>query len=551
MVSAATSQIVAPIRVPKVKKLAGWTDAELIEEAKEIVINDLLVAFKNDLKNRVVSGRIWENLAKWESGGSKTTASTSGFGTQAKDTKSISSLPSFSKKKPQVERPPPGFVAIVQRFDSEAPSDSIGYASDGRDDHSDSTSRAEKHSPDNQVRKAEVTKKKKKIIKIQSGSETDEPGTTNLSHIKLSKKQQGKKPAKVKIEISYTSSEDEDSDSELVVTSVQIENSVPPSTNKTPSVEPEEESNFEDVIEDAIKVEDETLPLKKKRGRPVGWRKNPVALVEGEQPRAPIKKHSLAQQQQQFINQFDSDRETESDHNNQFSKPAKLNKVLKKPYHKLIAASPPPIFASVSPTPPPVPRPAFIFTQPDGPVPDPFETGVAADEEDLFYLKLAIERPRIGMSLHPTPPQSEDEFTPDSTSNNTRHPTGSARTEGYYPISVAEKIANRAPTNRAKAAHDAGTTTGAGSGVAVSRLARANTRGLVRGMELHKKVMDSDTDVLKFNQLRTRKKQLTFSRSGIEGYGLFAMEYVFCLSSILQDTNCYFSNLDIFQLEKW
>ncbi|KPV74657.1 uncharacterized protein RHOBADRAFT_36559 [Rhodotorula graminis WP1] len=45
-------------------------------------------------------------------------------------------------------------------------------------------------------------------------------------------------------------------------------------------------------------------------------------------------------------------------------------------------------------------------------------------------------------------------------------------------------------------------------------------------MELHKKVTATDTDVLKFNQLKTRKKQLTFSRSGIEGYGLFALEHI-------------------------
>ena len=43
-------------------------------------------------------------------------------------------------------------------------------------------------------------------------------------------------------------------------------------------------------------------------------------------------------------------------------------------------------------------------------------------------------------------------------------------------------------------------------------------------MELHKKETATDTDVLKYNQLKTRKKQLTFARSGIEGYGLFALE---------------------------
>jgi len=144
---------------------------------------------------------------------------------------------------------------------------------------------------------------------------------------------------------------------------------------------------------------------------------------------------------------------------------------------------------------------------------DPFEAGIAADEEDLFYLKLAIERLQLGHDFQPTPPGSEDE------SNNLRHPSGCARTEGFYKVTIEEKMANRPASNRAKAENDNGA-----SAVAVSRLARANTRGLVRGMELHKKVTATDTDVLKFNQLKTRKKQLTFSRSGIEGYGLFAKE---------------------------
>jgi len=158
---------------------------------------------------------------------------------------------------------------------------------------------------------------------------------------------------------------------------------------------------------------------------------------------------------------------------------------------------------------------------------DPFEAGVAADDEDLFFLKLALERLRMGDDLHPTPPPSDDE------SNAPRHSTGAARTEGFYATTVEEKMANRPETTKAKAADASGTAAAQSSSVAVSRLARANTRGLVRGMELHKKVTATDTDVLKFNQLKTRKKQLTFSRSGIEGYGLFALECVPLLLPLL------------------
>jgi hypothetical protein len=155
------------------------------------------------------------------------------------------------------------------------------------------------------------------------------------------------------------------------------------------------------------------------------------------------------------------------------------------------------------------------FTR-DKSTPDPIDVGIAADEEDLYYIKLAIERSRRGLSLHPDPPLDfVYEFSPLA-----RHISGAARTEGYYIITGAEKMANR-PAADIKTVIEA---PAAASGVAVSRLARANTRGLVRGMELHKKTTATDTDVLKFNQLRTRKKQLSFSRSGIHDYGLFAME---------------------------
>ena len=179
--------------------------------------------------------------------------------------------------------------------------------------------------------------------------------------------------------------------------------------------------------------------------------------------------------------------------------PKKSTKVAREPVH----------VKRVLPQPPPAPV-----------ILDPFDAGIAEDEEDLFYLKLALQRLQIGKELNPTPPASDDEEDPPP-----KHASGSARTEGFYAITVEEKMANRPASNKAKSTQNgAAANAAAASSVAVSRLARANTRGLVRGMELHKKVTATDTDVLKFNQLKTRKKQLTFARSGIEGYGLFALE---------------------------
>lgn len=150
--------------------------------------------------------------------------------------------------------------------------------------------------------------------------------------------------------------------------------------------------------------------------------------------------------------------------------------------------------------------------------PDPFDLGIAADEEDMYYCKLALERLKAGQDMHSDPPLPEDEHAPVSS-----HPSGSARSEGYYKITLAEKMASRQVTNHPGAAVD-DVAAATATGKAVSRLARATNRGVVRDMEMTKKVAATDTDVLKFNQLRTRKKQLTFARSGIEGYGLFAKE---------------------------
>lgn len=132
---------------------------------------------------------------------------------------------------------------------------------------------------------------------------------------------------------------------------------------------------------------------------------------------------------------------------------------------------------------------------------NPFSSGLAEDEEDLYYLRLAIERLRMGQSLHPPAVEPEAEEA---------HQTGSARTEGYYKIAPAQKSAYLPQRNRAMV-----DVSNAASSISVSRNARASTRALVHGIEQQRKSAATDTDVLKFNQLRTRKKQLKFARSPI------------------------------------
>ncbi|XP_056640529.1 histone-lysine N-methyltransferase SETD1 isoform X1 [Diorhabda sublineata] len=99
-----------------------------------------------------------------------------------------------------------------------------------------------------------------------------------------------------------------------------------------------------------------------------------------------------------------------------------------------------------------------------------------------------------------------------------QHVTGSARTEGYYKLSAHEK--SRYKYHHAKS--HAITTTLASAAVnkqGLSREARSNQRRLLTAFG-----GDTDSDLLKFNQLKFRKKQLKFAKSAIHDWGLFAME---------------------------
>ncbi|CAH0549275.1 unnamed protein product [Brassicogethes aeneus] len=100
------------------------------------------------------------------------------------------------------------------------------------------------------------------------------------------------------------------------------------------------------------------------------------------------------------------------------------------------------------------------------------------------------------------------------------HVTGCARTEGYYKIAPHEKA--RYKYHHAKyhavtspSEHQPHITKMQG----LSREARSNQRRLLTAFG-----SDTDSDLLKFNQLKFRKKQLKFAKSAIHDWGLFAME---------------------------
>ncbi|KAF7725527.1 histone methyltransferase set1 [Apophysomyces ossiformis] len=139
---------------------------------------------------------------------------------------------------------------------------------------------------------------------------------------------------------------------------------------------------------------------------------------------------------------------------------------------------------------------------------DPFQQ--LHDVEDYEFLRLAILE-----KLRPTVegiPSIEEELKPLDGIE------GCARARGYYPIPDSVK-ATYLPKN--KAVFD----TSAVAGKMTSRTTRVNNRRLLVGMDMHKKTI-ADSDILKFNQLKSRKKQLRFAKSPIHDWGLFAEEHI-------------------------
>jgi histone-lysine N-methyltransferase SETD1 len=107
---------------------------------------------------------------------------------------------------------------------------------------------------------------------------------------------------------------------------------------------------------------------------------------------------------------------------------------------------------------------------------------------------------------------------PEPPAYNRINATGSARTEGYVKIPEAEKSLYLPQRNRALIP------IGSEAARKTSRMNRVNNRRLAADMEVQKKVLSTESDILRFNQLKARKKQLKFARSPIHDWGLFAME---------------------------
>ncbi|CAO3590949.1 unnamed protein product [Absidia cylindrospora] len=139
---------------------------------------------------------------------------------------------------------------------------------------------------------------------------------------------------------------------------------------------------------------------------------------------------------------------------------------------------------------------------------DPFR--LVQDGEDFGFLRLAIlEKLGFGANI------------PEMDKVTEKAGGGCARSRGYSIISDAEK-ATYLPKNMAVL--EEAPSTGGGR-LPSSRATRVNNRRFVVGMVMQKKTM-ADSDILTFNQLKGRKKQLRFAKSPIHDWGLYAEEHI-------------------------
>ena len=170
----------------------------------------------------------------------------------------------------------------------------------------------------------------------------------------------------------------------------------------------------------------------------------------------------------------------------------------------------------------------------------------AAEAEELRLDLGVLARLALAESMGHEPPTRrrpaptrEREHEPDALPPFRVHATGSARTEGYYKISHAEKSAYVAQYASRSAAADAIEEQPAQQpkpAMMSSRSNRANARRQAQGLEeinqvqramaLSKGETAAAELSIKFNQLQTRKKHLRFARSPIHDWGLYAMERI-------------------------
>ncbi|XP_062559096.1 histone-lysine N-methyltransferase SETD1-like [Armigeres subalbatus] len=121
------------------------------------------------------------------------------------------------------------------------------------------------------------------------------------------------------------------------------------------------------------------------------------------------------------------------------------------------------------------------------------------------------------------PPAKKRKKDKEYVSDIKQHSTGSARTQGFYKIDPREKAKYKYHHLKGTAAanhlNNIETAKAVTKMQGLSREARSNQRRLLTAFGA-----STESELLKFNQLKFRKKQLKFAKSAIHDWGLFAME---------------------------
>lgn len=538
------------------------SDEELITRATSIILAELRATFIRDLKNRIVSGKVWDYLKEDQQKQSHrppqvtalnplpSSTSTSnekhGFSLDAHQTPSLMKLPSFAKRKSATKlndrrssstapHPLPSLNESSATHPYESASE-VGRPSLSRLVQDDATSVA---SSDQHVHCADMREplQDDEVNSMTVLSDDDEHRSSYsvastqavVPVIKVAKKKVRKRFKKA---VTFTSSEEED------------EEELKPKSDWKRSKH--NHQSPEVVLKHVSK--EHSLSSKQKTSQKSGSQSPFHHKAMDESPHSPHEDASIfaptISQSSPHTSLTQPDHLFPQSHDEDDLNPRPHKKQKRTVNRK--------------------------HPKPDKP-PNAYEYGVAEDEEDLYYVKLVLERIRAGQSPLPPCPtptstladitgspnkvgsnmpmtrivsrsseqnQTEGEDDEQITTGDTlrSHSTGSSRTEGYYHITSSQKASYLPQRN--KAIIDVGAITSSNHqntmALAASRSTRVNSRRFVINMEQNKKATglssvnaaDAVADVLKFNQLRTRKKQLKFARSPIHDWGLYAMEMI-------------------------
>ncbi|XP_064164008.1 histone-lysine N-methyltransferase SETD1B-A isoform X2 [Anguilla rostrata] len=154
------------------------------------------------------------------------------------------------------------------------------------------------------------------------------------------------------------------------------------------------------------------------------------------------------------------------------------------------------------------------------------------DEEDIRHLRVTYDRMLLQDSGQdwlndtlwvPHPPTCEPWLKRKRRDDGMRdHMTGCARSEGYYKIDKKDKLkylnSLRVPSDEKPADTQ---------GMSIPAQPHASTRAGSERRSEQRRLLSSfscDSDLLKFNQLKFRKKKIRFCKSHIHDWGLFALE---------------------------